>query len=75
MAESCLITAFNAPGNKQSGRKIKISKETRKLVVNKSLLFFIDKLRANEPDHVFDYRTIVKKRKTKMLCLECDKRY
>ena len=75
MLESCYIDAFRAPGNKSSGRKIYLSKRTRKILFTKALLFFAEKLECNEPDHVFSHKTVRKKRKNRHLCLQCDKRY
>lgn len=73
--ESCYIDGFSAPGNKSGGHKVYVGSNTRKLILTKTLLFFIEKLCSDEIDFTFRYNTVVKKRKTKHLCLQCDKRY
>ena len=73
--ESCYIDGFRAAGNKSNGHRVYVGKSTRKILLTKTLLFFIDKLSEGEVDHTFSHKTVMKKRNNKRLCLQCDKRY
>ena len=75
MVESVSVDLFSAPGNKILGHKTKLKRSTKKILSNKILLFLIDKLKNKELDFVHDHAKIVKPRKNKSLCLQCDLRY